>query len=95
MQVYRAEWRMPCAVKKMKGRISKEQMTEFVREVLLPLPARAAALRVCMAAAAVHAHGMPAEAHAGRQAAVGGRRGGAPPPRRRAVRCKGAWHAHA
>eukprot|EP00285_Hemiselmis_virescens_P012420 CAMPEP_0173386716 /NCGR_PEP_ID=MMETSP1356-20130122/9303_1 /TAXON_ID=77927 ORGANISM="Hemiselmis virescens, Strain PCC157" /NCGR_SAMPLE_ID=MMETSP1356 /ASSEMBLY_ACC=CAM_ASM_000847 /LENGTH=333 /DNA_ID=CAMNT_0014343053 /DNA_START=26 /DNA_END=1023 /DNA_ORIENTATION=+ len=30
--VYRAEWRMPCAVKKMKGRISKEQMTEFVRE---------------------------------------------------------------
>lgn len=34
MQVYRAEWRMPCAVKKMKGRISKEQMTEFVREVL-------------------------------------------------------------
>jgi hypothetical protein len=33
VQVYRAEWRMPCAVKKMKGRISKEQMTEFVREV--------------------------------------------------------------
>ena len=32
--MYRAEWRMPCAVKKMKGRISKEQMTEFVREVL-------------------------------------------------------------
>lgn len=31
--VYRAEWRMPCAVKKMKGRISKEQMAEFVREV--------------------------------------------------------------
>ena len=30
--VYRAEWRMACAVKKMKGRISKEQMTEFVRE---------------------------------------------------------------
>jgi serine/threonine protein kinase len=30
--VYRAEWRMPCAVKKMKGRISKEMMTEFVRE---------------------------------------------------------------
>jgi len=30
--VYRAEWRMPCAVKKMKGRISKEQMAEFVRE---------------------------------------------------------------
>ena len=23
---------MPCAVKKMKGRISKEQMAEFVRE---------------------------------------------------------------
>ena len=37
VQVYRAEWRMPCAVKKMKGRISKEQMTEFVREVLLHL----------------------------------------------------------
>ena len=30
--VYRSEWRMPCAVKKMKGRLSKEQMTEFVRE---------------------------------------------------------------
>ena len=30
--VYRAEWRMPCAIKKMKGRLSKEQMTEFVRE---------------------------------------------------------------
>ena len=30
--VYRAEWRMPCAVKKMKGKMSKEQMTEFIRE---------------------------------------------------------------
>ena len=29
--VYRAEWRMPCAVKKMKG-ISREQAAEFVRE---------------------------------------------------------------
>ena len=28
---------MPCAVKKMKGRISKEQMTEFVREVCFAL----------------------------------------------------------
>ena len=24
--VYRAEWRMPCAIKKMKGRLSKEQV---------------------------------------------------------------------
>ena len=26
------EWRVPCAIKKMKGRLTKEQMTEFVRE---------------------------------------------------------------
>mmetsp|Transcript_50183 Transcript_50183/g.117859 ORF Transcript_50183/g.117859 Transcript_50183/m.117859 type:complete len:490 (-) Transcript_50183:109-1578(-) len=31
-EVFKGEWRLPCAIKKMKGSLSREQMAEFARE---------------------------------------------------------------
>lgn len=31
-EVFKAEWRLPCAVKKLRGQFSREQMAEFARE---------------------------------------------------------------